>query len=147
MTSPTTQTTRWLIGTTAGLVGAAVGVGLWVVIYEALRITWIPPILCGLTVGMAMRLTPRRRPRFLSALAVVLAFAASYVGYIVVDVWYMPWITPPQRHVADAARDFFAYFDLVALTALGCYLAFVLTQREQRVDPGQDPRRNVPDRD
>lgn len=109
----------------AGVGAAVVCVALWMGVFGLLRGTLLAPPLTGLLVGGAVRLF---KPAFekVTWLAVGLTFLACFTGYVLVDLYQYPWSLP--RSFAQASRGYFSDLVMMALTAMGCYIAYALAR-------------------
>lgn len=115
----------------AAVVVALLGPVLWAGCYRFLGgAVWIPPLLIGLGVGLAIRFLAPRNDSRLSVLAAVLTVLSCVAGYVVTDVALVVWVDPSYRPtLGDALTRFVNDYFVLILVAVGAYLSYVVSSK------------------
>lgn len=120
----------WLPFVAAG-VAAAVSVYLWGVLFSAMQNTWLAPLLGGVLIGGAIRLTNRGSVPRIGLLAVILTVAAGIAGFAYRHMFVYVWNNPQTGAVihpdfTNALQYLFNDMMSVLLIAFGAYLAYMI---------------------
>mgnify|MGYP007014136761 CR=1 FL=1 len=115
----------------AGAVAAGVGVYLWGMLFTAMNNTWLAPLLGGVLVGGAIRLTRRAAIPRVGLFAVILAVAAGVGGFAYRHMFVYTWTNPQtgaviQPDFSNAMQYLFNDMFSVLLIAFGAYLAYLI---------------------
>lgn len=116
----------------AGVVATALGVGIWAVMYMIINTSayWLAGPVCGVAVGMSMRVANQSRDRRAQPIAAALTFFACWLGYATVYVTLAKFMDPTyQPTFGDGLKNFFQWMNMVIFTALGCYFAYILARQ------------------
>lgn len=132
---PASNNGSLILGIIAGLIAAAMGVGVWMAFYKIgssgfALLTWLSGPVIGLLVGLTMRWAGKTCEPAISIVAIILTLIACVVGHILTDIHLVPW-TPPSdlpQAIKNLGNDIQAWL----LIAIGCYIAFALVRRPSR---------------
>jgi len=115
----------------AGALAAGVAIYLWGVLFPAMNNPWIAPLLGGVLVGGAIRLTSRGTVPRVGLFAVILAVAAGLGGFAYRHMFVYVWTNPQTG--ATIHPDFnnamqYLFNDMlsVLLIGFGAYLAYLI---------------------
>ena len=111
------------------LIAMAVGVALFPLLYNFLNFNqWLAPLVAGLAVGLAMRLTNKGALPRPGTIAIVATLAACLVGYVVRHVAFIKWLDPTFTPTIGHAFEYLFSADMmsVLLIAMSAYIAFAI---------------------
>ncbi len=115
----------------AAVVAAAASAWLWGVFWSGMNNGWLPPLVTGVAVGVAMRFAGAGRLPKAGLIAVAAALLGSVAGYSYRHMFVMKWTNtqtgqPLMPDFNNAMRYLFNDMQSFLLIAVGAYIAFAI---------------------